>query len=310
VGQVKIGFGAPVSGSWATPQNMVRIAQRAEVLGYHSLWTFQRLLSPVDGAWGEYYRSVHDPLIPLAFLAGQTRVIRLGVAVLNMPFFSPVLLAKQLASLDDVSGGRLAVGLGNGWSDEEFAAVGVSKRDLGKRADEFLTVVKKAWTAPEVAHDGRFYRVPPMSVEPKPAQRPHPPIYLGAKSRPALRRAGRLCDGWVSSSQSDPAGVSEAIDVVRESAAQAGRDPAAMRFVVRGAVKVRKDAGPGRRALTGTIEQIKEDIAGYAARGADELFIDLNFDPEIGSPSADPEESMDRALAALEEFAPSTNTDA
>jgi probable F420-dependent oxidoreductase len=264
----------------------------------------------MDGAWGEQYRSVHDPLIPLAFLAGQTRTIRLGVAVLNMPYFSPVLLGKQLASLDIVSGGRLDAGLGNGWSDEEYTAVGASKREVGKRADEFITVVKKMWTAPDVGHEGRFYRVPAMSQEPKPVQRPHPPIYLGAKSVPALRRAGRLGDGWVSSSQSTPDEVSEAIVVVRESAAQTGRDPSALRFVVRGAVKVRAEAGSDRRALTGTVQQIKEDLADYAARGADELFIDLNFDPEIGSPTADPIESMDRALSALEEFAPAASPSA
>lgn len=305
---MKIGFGAPVSGSWATPENMARIAQRAEELGYHSLWTYQRVLSPMDGAWGEYYRSVHDPLIPLAFLAGQTRTIRLGVAVLNMPFFSPVLIAKQLASIDIVSGGRLDAGFGNGWSDDEFVAVGASKRDGGRRADEFLTVVRKVWAGDPVSHDGRFYQVPPTSIRPKPAQQPHPPIYLGARALPALRRAGRLCDGWISASQSDPQALSEAIEVVRDAASQAGRDPAAMRFVIRGAVKVRTknsaDAGADRRPLTGTVEQIREDMADYADRGADELFIDLNFDPEIGSPDADPTASMDRALAALDDFAP------
>src|SRR5215212_8074804 len=105
---MEIGFGVPVSGSWGTPQNQVRIARRAEELGYHSLWTFQRLLYPADGpGWGEPYRSVHDPIVTLAHLAGHTSRVRLGVAVLNMPFFSPALLAKQLTTLDHVTGGRL-----------------------------------------------------------------------------------------------------------------------------------------------------------------------------------------------------------
>jgi probable F420-dependent oxidoreductase len=287
---------------------MVTIAQRAESLGYHSLWTFQRLLSPMDGAWGEYYRAVHDPLIPLAFLAGHTRTIRLGTAVFNMPFISPALVAKELASIDIVSGGRLDAGFGNGWSDEEFGATGASKRDGGRRADEFLAVVRKVWGPDPVAHEGRFYQMPSASVAPKPVQKPHPPIYLGGRSPAALRRAGRFCDGWVSPSQGDPEGLSEAVKVVREAAAAAGRDPAALRFVIRGAVRVRPagspETGPDRRPLTGTVEQIKDDIAGYATRGADELFIDLNFDPEIGSPSADPAASMQRALAALEDFRP------
>jgi len=106
-----LGFAVPQSGSWATPANQVALARRAEQLGYASLWSFQRLLYPADVAtaddprrWPPVYRSVHDPLMTLAFLAGQTERVRLGVAVLNMPWFSPLLLAKQAATLDTVSG--------------------------------------------------------------------------------------------------------------------------------------------------------------------------------------------------------------
>src|SRR5262245_50427516 len=110
---MKIGFGAPCSGSWATPANLTRIAQRAEQLGYHSLWTFQRLLYPLALDMAPPYHSVTDPTATLAFLAAQTRTIRLGVAVLNMPFVSPVVVAKQLATVDVLSSGRLDAGFGN-----------------------------------------------------------------------------------------------------------------------------------------------------------------------------------------------------
>ncbi len=300
---MEIGFAAPVSGSWATVDNLVRVATRAEELGYRSLWTLQRLLSPPDGSWGEAYRSVLDPVSTLGFLAARTSRIRLGLAVLNLPFFAPPLLAKQLATLDVLSAGRLDAGLGIGWSDEEFTAVGVDKRARGKRADEYLPLLRRFWTDDVVDHSGEFYRVPPTTMAPKPVQPGGPPILLGAGAEPALRRAGRLADGWVSSSRADLSTIGESVRIVREAAADAGRDPEALRMVCRGAVLVRAKSAD-RSPLTGTVEQIRADFADLAEQGITELFVDLNFDPEIGSPDADPAEAMRRAEDALAAFAP------
>lgn len=299
-----IGFGVPVSGSWATPGNVVRVARRAEALGYHALWTFQRLLSPVDAGWGEMYRSVLDPTVTLAFLAGVTERVRLGTAVVNLPFISPVVLAKQFATLDVVCAGRLDVGLGLAWADEEFTATGTPKDRRGRRAEEYLDVLKALWTRDVVEHAGEFYRVPRMRAEPKPVQRPHPPILLGGAAPAALRRAGRIADGWISGSAADLRPIREGVRVVRVAAEEAGRDPSGLRFVCRGAVRVRPADGAPRRPLAGTPEQIRADIEDLAALGITELFIDLNFDPSIGSPDADPAESMRRAEEALEAFAP------
>ncbi len=301
---MRIGFAAPVSGSWATPENLAVIARRAEELGYHSLWTFQRLLSPPDGGWGETYRSVLDPLLPLAYAAALTSRIRLGVAVVNLPFISPVVLAKQLATLDILSGGRLDVGLGNGWADEEFTATGATKRGQGRRAEEYLRLLRRLWTEPVVSHTGEFYRVPGMRLDPKPVQAGGPPVLLGAWAPEALRRAGRLCDGWVSSSRADPRRLGESIAIVREAAAQAGRDPDALRFVCRGVVRLGTVPGPERPPLTGGVDDIRADFAMLAAQGVTEVFVDLNFDPEIGSPDADPAASMARATETLELLAP------
>lgn len=282
------------------------VARRAEELGYASLWTFQRLLSPVDASWGEQYRSVHDPVVTLSYLAGQTSRIRLGVAVINLPFYAPVVLAKQLSTLDNLCGGRLDVGLGIGWSDEEYAAVGVSKRGQARRAEEFIALLRTLWTDEVVAHDGEFYRVPPTRMDPKPVQRPGPPILLGGGAEPALRRAGRIADGWVSSSRMDLTAIGEQVAVVKSAAAEAGRDPEALRFVCRGVVRVRESGGGGepRQPLTGTLDQIRGDLAGLAAQGITELFADLNFDPQIGSPDADPAASMRRATDVLDALAP------
>ncbi|WP_091449277.1 TIGR03619 family F420-dependent LLM class oxidoreductase [Actinokineospora iranica] len=300
---MKIGFAAPVSGSWATVDNLALVAAKAEGLGYDSLWTFQRLLSPPDASWGEAYRAVLDPVATLGFLAARTSRIRIGVAVLNLPFFAPPLLAKQLATVDLLSGGRLDAGLGIGWSDEEYTAVGVDKRDRGKRAEEYLPLLRRFWTDEVVDHDGEFYRVPPTRMDPKPVQAGGPPILVGAGAEPALRRAGRLADGWVSSSRADLSSIGKSVRTIRTAAEEAGRDPAALRMVCRGAVRVRS-ARADRQPLTGTFEQIRADFADLAEQGVTELFVDLNFDPEIGSPDAGPAESMRRAEDALEAFAP------
>ncbi|WP_091555728.1 TIGR03619 family F420-dependent LLM class oxidoreductase [Micromonospora pattaloongensis] len=301
---MEVGFAAPVSGSWATPEHMIHVARRAERLGYRSLWTFQRLLYPAEGGYGEMYRSVQDPVVTLSFLAAHTERIRLGTAVLNLPFVSPVLLAKQLSTLDIVSGGRLDVGLGLGWSDDEFAATGADKRERGKRAVEFVRVLRTLWTEEVVEHAGGFYRVPRTRMEPKPVQRPHPPVLLGGGVPEALRRVGRVADGWISGSQADLTSIGDAVATVKTAAAEAGRDPDALRFVCRGAVRVRPAGAADRKPLTGSLDEIRADVAELAGRGITELFLDLNFDPEIGSPDADPAASLRRADEVLEAFAP------
>jgi alkanesulfonate monooxygenase SsuD/methylene tetrahydromethanopterin reductase-like flavin-dependent oxidoreductase (luciferase family) len=133
-----LGFGLPVSGRWATPDTIRRVARRAEELGYASLWTFQRVLSPVAAELGPSHESVLDPVLPLALVAGETDRIRLGTATICAPFTAPALLAKTLTSLDVLSGGRLTAGLGMGWLREEYAAAGVAYERRGVRMDEYL----------------------------------------------------------------------------------------------------------------------------------------------------------------------------
>ena len=302
-----MGFAVPVSGSWATPANQVRLARRAEELGYHSVWTFQRLLFPAEPAsrrWSESYRSVVDPVVTLAYLAGQTSRIRLGVAVLNMPFYSPALLAKQLGTLDVVSGGRLDAGLGLGWSREEYAASNAPYARRGARSEEFLHALRALWTDEVAEFHGEFYDFPAVRMDPRPVQRPHPPILLGGGAPAALRRAGRLADGWVSSSGADLTTIGEPMRVVREAAAAAGRDPDALRFVCRGSVRVRPAGAADRRPLTGSLDEIRADLDVLAGQGVSEVFVDLNFDPQVGSPDADPAESMARAERVLDVLAP------
>ncbi|KAE8765558.1 TIGR03619 family F420-dependent LLM class oxidoreductase [Georgenia thermotolerans] len=295
-----IGFALPVSGAWATPDNIATVARRAEELGYASLWTFQRLLDPERRRLPPVYASVLDPVVALGFAAAVTERVRLGTAIVNMPFVAPVLLAKQMATLDVLSGGRLDVGLGLGWEPEEFEAAGTPMERRGARAEEYLACLRALWGPDPVEFNGEFYRVPRSDVRPKPVQRPTPPLLLGASAPRALARVGRLADGWISSSRADPAALGESIEQVRAGARAAGREPDRLRFVCRGVVR---DA-PRTAALTGSLEEVRADLPALAAQGVTEVFVDLNFDPTVGNPDADPAASMRRAHAVLEALAP------
>src|SRR5438105_12145975 len=196
-----IGFGAPVAGAWATPRYLAAFAGRAEEAGYASLWAFQRLLVPEGSGMEPVYRSVLDPMVALGFAAARTSRIRLGVAVVNLPFVSPAYLAKQAATLDVLSAGRLDLGLGTGWSPVEFAATGASGERRGARAEEYVKVLRALWSGGVAEYRGEFYTIPPSRQDPPPVQRNGPQILLGGSVPAALRRAGRLADGWISRSR-------------------------------------------------------------------------------------------------------------
>ncbi len=271
-----------MSGAWATPDTIRRIARRAEALGYASLWTFQRVLSPAGAALGPAHESVLDPVLPLAYVAGHTERIRLGTATICAPFTAPALLAKTLTSLDVLCGGRLTVGLGMGWLPEEYAAAGVPYERRGARMDEYLRCLEALWTQDPVEFAGEFYTVPRSHVGPPPVQRPHPPVLLGGAAEPALRRAGRLAQGWIAGSQQDLATLGASIEAVRAGAREAGRDPDAVQIVV-------------RRPLRGTREQVLDEVAALRAQGVTEVFLDLNLSPHV---------DVDYAERVLEIFAP------
>jgi probable F420-dependent oxidoreductase len=298
---MQIGVGAPISGGWATPENLVRVAEEAEELGYASLWTLQRLLVAVDQDLHPVYSSVLDPVAALSFAAARTSRIRLGIGVINLPFVPPAYLAKQAASLDVLSGGRLDLGLGVGWSPAEFAASGASTARRGPRTVEYVDVLRTFWADDVSEFDGEFYTVPPSRMLPKPVQRPGPPVVLGGGVPAALQRAGRIADGWISSSGADLTRLAEDVALVRAGAEEAGRDPSAVRVIVRGVVRV---DGPGDRLLSGSYDKIRDDGAWLAGQGVTELFYDLNYDRAIGSPGVDPAEGVERAMEILHALRP------
>jgi probable F420-dependent oxidoreductase len=307
VTRIQIGFGAPVSGAWATPQNLATFAARAEQAGYSSLWSFQRLLIPEGSTMEPVYHSVLDPMATLAYAAAVTSRIRLGVAVINAPFVSPAYLAKQAASVDVLSAGRHDLGLGIGWLPEEFVLTGAEMARRGARTAEYISVLRALWAGGISEFDGEFYRVPRGFQAPRPVQQGGPPILLGGMAPAALQRVGRIADGWVTSSRTDLSRVSELIAIVKEAAEAAGRDPAALRVICRGVVRAgAPETGPdGRRLLlSGDYAQIRADADSLADQGVTELFYDLNWDRQIGSPDADPAAATARASEILEALAP------
>ena len=309
---------------------MLRVARRAEELGYASLWTFQRVLYPVQGgldpafdvahnptarpADDASYRAVHDPLLPLAYVAGHTERIGLGTATMCAPFTAPALLAKSTATLDHLSSGRLTVGLGIGWLPHEYAAAGVPLERRGARMEEYLRCLHALWTQDPVEFAGEFYTVPRSHTGLAPVQLPHPPVLLGGAAPAALRRAGRLAQGWISSTRQDLASIAGSVELVREGAREAGRDPDAVRILVRGVVELSDEhahgaaagssVGAGRQPLHGSRKQVLDDLATLRAQGVTEVFFDLNFSPRVGSPDVDAGEALAYAERVLDAFAP------
>ena len=290
---MKIGFSLPNLGTNATPEGILKVARKAEELGYDSLWTVERLLYPVnpqtpypvtpDGSLPDLYKYCLDPLETLTYVAGHTKKISLGTSVLDIPYYNPVMLARRLSTLDVLSGGRLKLGLGLGWSQDEYDATGASMKGRGALADEFLQVLKAIWTTDPVEFQGKHFKVPKSIINPKPVQKPHPPIYMAAFAPKALERIGKMADGW-NPTAIPVAGMEQMFAGVKEAAKAAGRDPASMQMVVRANLIVtEKPVEKDRFIFVGSEDQIKEDIEGCRKLGAEELFFDPSFGPDGNS---------------------------
>lgn len=209
------------------------LAAEAERLGFESYWHQEHIVSPVMhvGREPNYFPSGHvagyvDPLISLARASGATSRIKLGTSVIIMPERHPIALAKETATLDLFSGGRLLLGVGTGWLEPEMRIMGGDFARRWAQTRESIEVLKKLWTLTEAEHHGEFYNFPPVRSEPKPLQRPHPPVLLGSTTTErALDRVAQVADGWVPHSVT-PEQVAWGKRTLVRLAAAAGRDPA------------------------------------------------------------------------------------
>ncbi|MGW3606212.1 TIGR03619 family F420-dependent LLM class oxidoreductase [Micromonospora sp. NPDC005161] len=295
---MKLGLRLPQRLGVDLQHDLVEAARTAEASGYASLWTYERLLFPEtpaepysalpDVPWPSTQRQAADPLAVLTAAAVATEKVRLGTAVLIAPLHTPIQLAKALATIDQISGGRMVAGLGAGWSTDEFRATGATGADRGRFLDETLDVFDAAWGPDPVTVRGPRVVIDNASVLPKPVSKI--PVMLGgggskigrSTRSKAVERIARRADGWLPFlSTPGPAGAAElraSWARIREMASGYGRDASRMEMVVVGNVTFTdRPAGPDRSPFVGTLDQIMDDVETAAEAGADELIVDLNL---------------------------------
>jgi probable F420-dependent oxidoreductase len=292
---MKAGILLPQTGQLATRENVLYIGRETEKVGLDSVWVFERLLWPVkpqtpyagipDAPIPVEYQSVLDPLETLTYIAGNTNRISLGTSLIDMFFHNPVTLARRFATLDVLSGGRVIAGLGIGWSKDEYIAAGISFKEKGARADEYLQVLKRIWTEDVVEFKGQFYNIPASKIGPKPVQKPYPPILLGAFSPKTFPRIVNYADGWIPIAGFVPLEQQEqAINTLRETAIKANKNPSDIRIVVLTYPNLldsssNSSSNPQRMPMTGTIDQIGNDIEQIKAMGAEHIIFGYAFSP-------------------------------
>ena len=213
---------------------------RAEQLGFHSAWAQEQVLGPAPTL---------GPLETMTYAAACTDRLRLGCAVFVTPLHTPIHLAKAIASIDHVSHGRVEVGIGTGGPGRPFAAFGIDPTGLVSRFTEGLELMKACWSESKIAFDGRFWKVDDASMEPKPVQKPHPPIWIGGNHPDALRRAARLADGFFGAGSQPTSAFAEQASIVRGELDRRDRDPAKFRFAKRVYIYVDDDAERARDRL-------------------------------------------------------------
>lgn len=310
---MKYGFTLPGRGLLATPEHFQAIAQKGEELGYDALFTGDHILVPRDiasrypyteggdfpgAASGEYM----EQLALLGFLAGITSTVRLVTSVIIVPHRNPLIAAKALATLDVLSRGRLVVGVGVGWMREEFEALNLPPfEERGAVTDEYIRAYKELWTSDAPHFEGKYVSFDNIHFLPKPVQKPHPPIWVGGESRPALRRTAELADGWypLGSNPTFPMGTPEqlaaGLERLASYARRFGRDPSEIETIYRTHQfeLTGSAAGSDRPSFIGSAEQIADDVRQYEQMGVSALVLDFQRQTE----------DLDEMLDRMERFA-------
>ncbi len=307
---MQYGIPIPSRGPLATPDQIRAIALNAEALGFDLITVADHIVIPQgiaskypyseSGAFVNTAGDWIDIFAMLGLLAGITNRVKLLTAVLVVPYRQAVTTAKMLASIDYLSGGRLIVGCGAGWMAEEFVLVGAPPfAQRGAVTSEYLRAFRELWTSPNPSFHGEFVNFSDASCDPKPAQQPHPPLWIGGESGPAIRRAATLGDGWFPM-PTNPARPLDTLDrfksglaEMRGYAAAAGRDPAAIDLCVNSSYyslgKPNLNADGQRRSFSGSAEQIAADIDAYRSLGVGTLLVRAP-----GGSVAEVRESMER----------------
>src|SRR6266536_4601438 len=234
------------------PAGLRAYLTRAEALGFDSAWTMEQILGTMPTL---------GPIETMTYAAACTERIRLGCVVFVTPLHSPVHLAKDLSTLDQLSRGRIDVGVGTGGRQRMFSAFQVDPTSLVARFNEGLRLMKACWTEPKITFDGRFWQLDGATMEPKPFQKPYPPIWFGANHPNALRRAVQHGDGFFGAGSTTTARFAEQVQVVRAALAEAGRDADAFPIAKRVYIAVDDDARRARQQVADGLEQLYRDFS-------------------------------------------------
>jgi probable F420-dependent oxidoreductase len=292
---LKIGITLPQVGPQATRENVIQMAKNAEKEGFDSLWVFERLLWPInpqtpypvtpDGSLPIEYQIMFDPLETLTYVTAHTNKIALGTSVIDMLFHNPVVLARRFATLDVLSEGRAICGLGIGWSKDGYQASNIPLKDKGKRADEFVQVLKRIWTDDVVESKGKFYNISASKIGPKPIQKPHPPIYLGGFSPNTYSRIVNYdTNGWLGLIAGPLEYLDNTIKTIKDIANKANKDPNNFKVILLTHPNIVDSKNQStndsqRFPLTGTIDQAGSDIQRIKQMGIDHIIFGYNFIP-------------------------------
>lgn len=291
---MELGLSLPTVGPPGRRKYLLAIAEAADRMGFDSLWISSHVALPRerDGSclyprartanaynWGVTWL---EPIAVMGMVIGVTERIRVGTHVLALPYRNPVILATELATLDHLSGGRVVLGAGLGWMTEEFATVGVPRRERAARTDEYIDVMRTLWRGRHpVSYHGRFISFDDMWLAAQPHSETGPPVYIGGNTEAALRRTARLGDGWLAH-ELYPDEIRDSVRTLSGLSAEAGRDPADIRITVRRGLVPPfpvMDFMSDRVSITGTAEQVADALREYRDAGVSLLVLDLSMRP-------------------------------
>jgi len=290
---MKFGFQLMLRGVASDPEGLTAIVQKGEQSGFDIVAPNDHIIVPAgidstypyseDGIWaGASVVDCHDQLTALTFIAGKTERIKILTSVMVVPYREPVLTAKIISSADVLSKGRIIVGCGAGWMQEEMDAIGAPPfKERGKVTDEYLRIFKELWTKDNPKDHGDYANFENIHFKPKPVQKPHPPLWIGGESKAALRRTARLGDGWfpaannpkfrIDSSES----LSTRLNILRELCDEEKREfsELALGFFYTGLISANPIAGEGgkRQIFTGSSSDIVSDIESFRDVGLDTM---------------------------------------
>jgi len=279
---MKLGICLPHYGRPIEIGRILEVVRRAEESGLDSVWVTDHVVVP-EQANVIYREDMLDPLAVLPWLAGVTRRVLLGTSVVILPYRSPIPVAKLLASVDVLSGGRLIVGAAIGWLEGEFDALGVPFKERASRSDEALELLRALWTQEHPKIQTKRHRVQDVVFSPMPLQKPRPPLYVGGSSEGAYRRVARLGDGWHASATNHDA-FRQGADTVRRFWKEAGRESAPflslrIPILIDGVHRPAVDMGliRGRHTLNGSVTQIADELRGFRDLDCGHVALEVSY---------------------------------